>query len=64
MKDGKGSRPDLAAGAETVTLTLDAGLARDLLQALTLALGPGRAAAGKQPFTDGGKGHGGGQPKR
>ena len=37
-------KDDNAAGAETVTLTLDAGLARDLLQALTLALGPGRGA--------------------
>ena len=37
-------KDDNAAEAETVTLTLDAGLARDLLQALTLALGPGRGA--------------------
>lgn len=68
MKTGKSSH--LASGTGTVSVTLEAGAARDLLQALTLALGAGggkgksAAAVAGRSKTGGGKGYGGGQPKR
>ena len=59
---GKHGIVDLGAGTGAVSLTLEAGVARDLLQALTLALGAGGGkgktlAAGKgRAKTPGGKG--------
>jgi hypothetical protein len=71
---GKHLGADLSAGGGTVSVTLDAGTAKDLLQALTLALGggggKGTSAAlvgGKKPGVGskgpGGKGYGVGKSK-
>jgi hypothetical protein len=66
---GKHLGADLSTGGGTVSVTLDAGTAKDLLQALTLALGGGggkgtkltAAPGGKAPR--GGKGYGVGKSK-
>lgn len=58
MKDEQDREPDLGG---TVSLTLDAGVARDLLQALILALGPGRGADRRTEAVEEGSG---GDPSR
>lgn len=55
---------DLGAKAETAILTLDVGVAKDLYQALSLALGPEAVRRKRTPETaDSGKGADGGRAK-
>jgi hypothetical protein len=70
MTYGKGGKLGSAAvdsGSGTVNVTLDAGVAKDLYQALSLALGPGAGGKRKSQAAvvgkGGGKGYGGGRSK-